>query len=180
MAMHKMLDVRTKTHNSGQCLNRSYRGLCCSRPLGTAHWQIINNTGLLDEDSPEDSSGRTLIWDRMHTQAGGANPCPALDFEGGFNKFLAAAFGLPAGTSIEDKWGVAFDPFGSDAAFTLCVATLEELGATGNKVRIGMPADESSSQQIMLLNLLESLQSLHVAACLAGWLCPRPHVPSRP
>ena len=71
-------------------------------------------------------------------QAGGANPCPALDFTGGFNQFLGAAFGLPAGTTVKDKWGVAFDPFGSDAAFTLCVATLKELGATGNKARAAM------------------------------------------
>jgi hypothetical protein len=32
------------------------------------------------------------------------------------------------------------DPFGSDEAFTICVATLEELGATGNKARLALIA----------------------------------------
>lgn len=87
-------------------------------------------TPRLDKQSLQTSQS---MWHGI-AQAGGANPCPALDFTGGFNEFLAAAFHLPAGTTIKDKWGVAFDPFGGDAAFTLCVATLEELGATGNKV----------------------------------------------
>ena len=39
---------------------------------------------------------------------------------------------------MKDKWGVASTPLAATAAFTLCVATLKELGATGNKARAAM------------------------------------------
>ena len=51
-------------------------------------------------------------------QAGGANPCPALNFTGGFNAFLAAAYGLPAGQTIKQKYGV---PFGRACRFCFCL-----------------------------------------------------------
>ena len=69
----------------------------------------------------------------LFTRAAGSTiPCPAIDFVGGFNQFLAAAYGLPEGTTIEEEFGAAFDPFMNDQNFVLCVTTLEELGATGN------------------------------------------------
>lgn len=40
-------------------------------------------------------------------QAGGDLPCPALDFTGGFNQFLAAAYNL-TGQTVEEKFGAAF------------------------------------------------------------------------
>lgn len=44
-------------------------------------------------------------------QAGGTNPCPLVDFTGGFNKFMAAAYGV---SSVQDKFGAAFgEPFRS-------------------------------------------------------------------
>ena len=66
-------------------------------------------------------------------QAGGVLPCPLVDFTGGFNAFLGAAFGLGS-SSVEDVYGSAFDPFLNDQNFVLSVLTLEEFGATGNKV----------------------------------------------
>lgn len=41
-------------------------------------------------------------------QAGGVNPCPALDFTGGFNKLMAAAYGID---SVQGKYGVAYGDF---------------------------------------------------------------------
>ena len=41
-------------------------------------------------------------------QAGSTLPCPLVDFTGGFNDFFAAAYGLPAGTTVEQAYGTAF------------------------------------------------------------------------
>lgn len=70
--------------------------------------------------------------------AGSSIPCPAIDFTGGWNKWMAAAFELPDGVTIEQQFGKAFDPFQDVQTFTLCMLTLEELGATGNKGLIGL------------------------------------------
>ena len=42
-------------------------------------------------------------------------PCPLLDFTGGFNKFLAAAYGLASGETISSRFGKPFGgaPFSS-------------------------------------------------------------------
>lgn len=129
-------------------------------------------------------------------QAGGLNPCPQIDFTGGFNSFMAAAFGIESvqGTygqpfskllllaadsperrhrsathqlyctlPAQPKWQLSWrfldctvsvkdpegsdvillsraDPFLNDQNYVLSVLTLEELGATGNKVRLSRPA----------------------------------------
>lgn len=41
-------------------------------------------------------------------QAGSTIPCPLVDFDGGFNAFMAAAFSLPKGTTVKDHFGAAF------------------------------------------------------------------------
>ena len=66
-------------------------------------------------------------------QAGGVLPCPQVDFTGGFNAFMGAAFGL-GNTTVEEMYGSPFNPFLNDQNFVLSVLTLEEFGATGNKV----------------------------------------------
>ena len=38
-------------------------------------------------------------------QAGGLNPCPQIDFTGGFNSFMAAAFGIE---SVQGTYGQPF------------------------------------------------------------------------
>ena len=68
-------------------------------------------------------------------QAGGVLPCPQVDFTGGFNGFLAAAYDL-GDRSVEEAFGTPFDPFMNDQNFVLSVLTLEEFGATGNKVSV--------------------------------------------
>ncbi|KAK9840164.1 hypothetical protein WJX74_004488 [Apatococcus lobatus] len=71
--------------------------------------------------------------------AGASLPCPLTDITGGFNKFLAQAYGLtPTATAIQEKFGSAFDPFQNDETFFLSVLTLEELGATGAKGLVGV------------------------------------------
>ena len=59
--------------------------------------------------------------------------CPQIDFTGGFNGFLAAAYNL-GNRSVEEAFGSPFDPFMNDQNFVLSELTLEEFGATGNKV----------------------------------------------
>jgi hypothetical protein len=54
-----------------------------------------------------------------------------VDFDGGFNAFMAAAFKLNG--TVEETYGAPFDPFKNDVNFVLSVLALEELGATGNK-----------------------------------------------
>lgn len=70
--------------------------------------------------------------------AGSDIPCPAIDFVGGWNKWMAAAYNLPDGVTIEQQFGSAFDPFQDTQTFVTCVTALEELGATGNKGLIGL------------------------------------------
>ena len=67
-------------------------------------------------------------------QAGGLDPCPLIDFDTGFNEFLAAAYNLPPGVTVQAQFGAPFDPFQDEATFLLCMLSLEELGATSNKV----------------------------------------------
>ena len=38
-------------------------------------------------------------------QAGGTNPCPQVDFTGGFNKFMAAVYGVD---SVQAHFGAPF------------------------------------------------------------------------
>lgn len=138
-------------------------------------------------------------------QAGGKNPCPQVDFTGGFNSFMAAAYGIE---SVQGTYGKPFsklllhaadspehrrlygihqlhctlstqpnrplswhlmdpavsiecpegtdviplsraDPFLNDQNYVLSVLTLEELGATGNKVRLLRPTTTLSPLQSM-------------------------------
>lgn len=44
----------------------------------------------------------------MTRHAGSANPCPLIDFDGGFNAWMAAAFNLPKGQTVEQKFGKPF------------------------------------------------------------------------
>ena len=47
----------------------------------------------------------------MTRHSGSANPCPVIDFDAGFNAWMAYAYGLPKGTTVEKKFG---KPFGVD------------------------------------------------------------------
>lgn len=53
-------------------------------------------------------------------QAGGYLPCPQVDFTGGFNAFLGAAYGLGDST-IEEVYG---SPFGKSAIVCSTISTL--------------------------------------------------------
>ena len=66
--------------------------------------------------------------------AGSTLPCPYVDYEAGFNGILAGAYGLGPGETIEKLFGKKWDPYVNDATYTISMLTLEELGATGNKV----------------------------------------------
>lgn len=44
----------------------------------------------------------------MTRHAGSANPCPVIDFDAGFNAWMAYAYGLPKGVTVEKKFGKPF------------------------------------------------------------------------
>ena len=44
----------------------------------------------------------------MTRHSGSANPCPVIDFDAGFNAWMAYAYGLPKGTTVADKFGKPF------------------------------------------------------------------------
>lgn len=51
----------------------------------------------------------------MTRHSGSANPCPVIDFDAGFNAWMAYAYGLPKGQTVEQKFG---KPFGESLTFT--------------------------------------------------------------
>ena len=87
------------------------------------------------------------------------DPCPAIDFDAGFNAFLAAAYNLPPGVTVEAKFGAPFDPFQDEATFILCMLSLEELGATSNKVCLTLihSVNPLQSDATFALRMLEEL-----------------------
>ena len=86
--------------------------------------------------------------------AGSKLPCPYVDYEAGFNGILAGAYGLAPGETIEKLFGKQWDPYVNDATYTISMLTLEELGATGNKVCIcTVPAILPACVQCQLLPL---------------------------
>lgn len=103
-------------------------------PIGARKANLSPEVQMYLEEVALNEQGHALFT----RQAGGQNPCPVIDFDGGFNEFYAAAFELPEGTTIEDRFGAPFDPFLNDQNFVLSVLALEELGATGNKGLIGL------------------------------------------
>lgn len=44
----------------------------------------------------------------MTRHAGSANPCPVIDFDAGFNAWMAHAYELPKGVTVEKKFGKPF------------------------------------------------------------------------
>lgn len=53
-------------------------------------------------------------------------PCPTLDMSGGFRAYFDAATNMTSNPP--------FDPFKNDVNFLLATWSLEEIGATGDKV----------------------------------------------
>jgi len=101
-------------------------------PMGAMKANIsAGNLPYMEEVAPNEQ-GHALFT----RQAGGANPCPPTDPTGGFNQFFARAFGLNG--TVEQTYGVPFNPYLNDQNFFLSVVTLEELGATGNKGLTGL------------------------------------------
>lgn len=55
-------------------------------------------------------------------------PCPSLDLSGGFRSYFDAALNTTSNPP--------FDPFKNDVNFLLATWSLEEIGATGDKVGV--------------------------------------------
>ena len=47
----------------------------------------------------------------MTRHSGSANPCPVIDFDAGFNAWMAYAYGLPKGVTVEQKFGKPFGEY---------------------------------------------------------------------
>ncbi|DBB03426.1 hypothetical protein WJX82_005723 [Trebouxia sp. C0006] len=103
-------------------------------PLGARAANLTEMTRPFMEEIALNEQGHALFT----RQAGSTIPCPLVDFDGGFNDFMAAAYGLADGVTVEQQYGSAYDPFMNDQNFVLSVLTLEELGATGNKGLAGL------------------------------------------
>ncbi|KAK9812048.1 hypothetical protein WJX73_001087 [Symbiochloris irregularis] len=103
-------------------------------PIGAQRANLSDTVRMYMEEVALNEQGHALFT----RQAGGENPCPVIDFTGGFNEFLAAAYDLPEGETVESRFGAPFDPFKNDQNYLISVLTLEELGATGNKGLIGL------------------------------------------
>ncbi|KAK9837750.1 hypothetical protein WJX74_004245 [Apatococcus lobatus] len=105
-------------------------------PLGVRKANLSAEAMTYMEEVALNEQGHALF-----TRHAGSNlPCPLVNVTGGFNQFLAAAYGLSSNTTeaVVARFGAAFDPFMNDETFLVSVLTLEELGATGNKGLAGL------------------------------------------
>ena len=73
-------------------------------PLGARAANLTEMTRPFMEEIALNEQGHALFT----RQAGSTIPCPLVDFDGGFNDFMAAAYGLPAGVTVEQQYGSAY------------------------------------------------------------------------
>ena len=70
------------------------------------------------------------MWVQGHAlftrQAGSTIPCPLVDFDGGFNQFMGAAYGL-GDESVEDHFGSAFGKLTHLCSICFCPPALQHL-----------------------------------------------------
>ena len=73
---------------------------------------VANQAMLLVYSQPCPYLTHTLCMVQGHAlmtrHSGSANPCPVIDFDAGFNAWMAYAYGLPKGTTVEQKFGKPF------------------------------------------------------------------------
>ena len=73
-------------------------------PIGARQANLTERTRPFLEEVALNEQGHALFT----RQAGSTIPCPLVDFTGGFNAFMGAAYGLPAGVTVEEQYGSAF------------------------------------------------------------------------
>ena len=89
-------------------------------------------------------------------QAGGVLPCPQVDFTGGFNGFLAAAYGL-GNSTVEEVYGAAFGGF-----IILCCCTAQICDTSNMSLLHKMSCTLCSGHSL--------LQALFVRGPFTHWL----------
>ncbi len=73
-------------------------------PLGARAANLTEMTRPFMEEIALNEQGHALFT----RQAGSTIPCPLVDFDGGFNDFMAAAYGLADGVTVEQQYGSAY------------------------------------------------------------------------
>lgn len=79
------------------------------KPIGARKANLTYETEMFLQEVALNEQAHALFT----RQAGGTNPCPLIDFDGGFNAWMAAAYELEDET-VEEHFGEAFDPFKND------------------------------------------------------------------
>ena len=88
--------------------------LACARSLIGCPLLSLPTSAITLSTCPWISGSSDIIrwWLQGHAlftrQAGSDQPCPPLDFTGGFNKFFGAAFNLTGTDTIESRFGAPF------------------------------------------------------------------------
>jgi hypothetical protein len=113
---------------------------------------------------------RKPFW-RLATQVLGPDnrvPCPTLDITGGFQAFFDNA--------LKKTSNPPFDPYKNDVNFLLATFSLEEIGATGDKVggllRQLQPDWDTSSSNLGVPWAARVLWALHIIDCCVCALYP--------
>jgi hypothetical protein len=98
-------------------------------PKGLRKANLTERTRPFLEEVALNEQGHALLTRHL----GSDLPCPFVDYDAGWNEWFAAAYNLPAGQTVEQKFGKPFDYALNEQNFVLCVLSLEETGARGNK-----------------------------------------------
>lgn len=98
-------------------------------PRGLRKANLTERTRPFLEEVALNEQGHALLTRHL----GSALPCPLVDYDAGWNAWFAAAYNLPAGQTVEQRFGRPFDYALNEVNFVLCVLSLEETGARGNK-----------------------------------------------
>ena len=85
-------------------------------PLGARAANLTEMTRPFMEEIALNEQGHALFT----RQAGSTIPCPLVDFDGGFNDFMAAAYGLADGVSVADQFGSAYGKLSHVSALPCC------------------------------------------------------------
>ena len=76
-----------------------------------SYWIVptAHNTGCLFAKSGGNGVAGVAQGHALFTRAAGSQiPCPQIDFENGWNEYMAAVYQLPSNETIKSKFGAAF------------------------------------------------------------------------
>ena len=106
-SFHQLHALQAAIHHHAWCCRYGFLDnltLGGPTPLGARAANLTEMTRPFMEEIALNEQGHALFT----RQAGSTIPCPLVDFDGGFNDFMAAAYGLADGVSVADQFGSAF------------------------------------------------------------------------